>query len=179
MTVADIGTGSGIIAITVAKERSGTAVTAVDISPKALEVARDNAKRLSADVRFIEGNVLDPFVNKETFDVVISNPPYISKDEMESLQDVVSGHDPHLALTDQGDGLSFYRRLIQAIPKVMKDQILAVFEIGHTQGQAVKDLFTESFPDTLVDVQIIKDINGKDRIATAFIARPDAKSVGF
>ncbi len=106
------------------------------------------------------------FIRKKA-DIIVSNPPYISEEEMADLSDIVRFHEPLHALTDGGDGLKFYKRFMEELPLVMKDKALVVFEIGYNQGKAVKDLFRHSFPNA--EVEVVQDINGKDRTVSAVI----------
>ncbi|QBG58180.1 protein-(glutamine-N5) methyltransferase [Bacillus amyloliquefaciens] len=168
LNVIDIGTGSGAIAVTLALECGHFSVAASDISKEALQVAERNAQNLGADVRFLQGDLLTPFISSgKKADIIVSNPPYISEEEMADLSDIVRFHEPLHALTDGGDGLKFYKRFMEDLPLVMKDKALVVFEIGYNQGKAVEDLFRHSFPNA--EVEIVKDINGKDRTVSAVI----------
>ncbi|MGE6630359.1 peptide chain release factor N(5)-glutamine methyltransferase [Bacillus sp. NPDC077027] len=168
LSAVDVGTGSGAIAITLALEKKGMSVTASDISKEALEVAKRNNQTLSANVQFLQGDLLDPIVShKLKVDLFISNPPYIAQEEMEGLSTVVTKYEPTHALTDGRDGLWFYKRMTKDLYRVLKDEAIVVFEIGHTQAQDVQTLLLQAFPST--DVQIVKDINGKDRAVCAHI----------
>ncbi|WP_424160572.1 peptide chain release factor N(5)-glutamine methyltransferase [Bacillus amyloliquefaciens] len=168
LNVIDIGTGSGAIAVTLALECGHFSVAASDISKEALQVAQRNAQNLGADVRFLQGDLLTPFISSgKKADIIVSNPPYISEEEMADLSDIVRFHEPLHALTDGGDGLKFYKRFMEDLPLVMKDKALVVFEIGYNQGKAVGDLFRHSFPNA--EVEVVKDINGKDRTVSAVI----------
>ncbi len=168
LNVIDIGTGSGAIAVTLALECGHFSVSASDISKEALQVAERNAQNLGADVRFLQGDLLTPFISSGIkADIIVSNPPYISEEEMADLSDIVRFHEPLHALTDGGDGLKFYKRFMEELPLVMKDKALVVFEIGYNQGKAVKDLFRHSFPNA--EVEVVQDINGKDRTVSAVI----------
>ncbi|MBT2573029.1 peptide chain release factor N(5)-glutamine methyltransferase [Bacillus sp. ISL-51] len=168
LSVLDIGTGSGAIAVTLALENERLSVSAADISKEALQVAEKNAKNLGADVRFFQGDLLGPFITSgEKADIIVSNPPYISEEEMTGLSDIVRFHEPLHALTDGGDGLKFYKRFMEELPLVIMDKALVVFEIGYHQGKAVKELFCHSFPNA--EVEVLKDINGKDRTVCAVI----------
>lgn len=164
----DVGTGSGAISVTLALESKRFSVTATDISEEALRTAENNAKRLGAKVDFICGDLLQPLMmQSKKADVIVSNPPYISEEEMRTLSDVVRLHEPVGALTDGADGLRFYYRLMKELPEVIADKALIVFEIGWTQGNAVRDMFQQFFPKA--EVQVKKDLNGKDRIVWAVI----------
>ena len=164
----DVGTGSGIIAITLALELAGASVSATDISSEALKIAEENAKELGAEVAFIQGDFLQPVLNNaETVDIIVSNPPYIAESERESLADTVINFDPELALFAEDNGLAAYKRIIQQAREILKPGGMLAFEIGYTQGHAIERLITDSFPQASVD--IIQDINGKDRIILAKI----------
>ncbi|SET23717.1 release factor glutamine methyltransferase [Salinibacillus kushneri] len=166
--VIDVGAGSGIIGITMKKENPALDVQAVDISRKALEVAKVNAKNLMADVRFVEGDFLTPFIDVGAkADVVISNPPYISADDEDSLDDVVRLHDPKLALFAEDDGLAAYKKIMYQLPQVVNGKALVAFEIGDQQGAAVQKLMKAVFPKS--EPEIVQDINKKDRIVYAWI----------
>jgi release factor glutamine methyltransferase len=159
--LADIGTGSGAIAITMKHEWPEANVTATDLSEAALETAKRNAERLQADITFKLGDLTAP-IHHEKWDVVLSNPPYIAFNEMEDMSDVVLEHEPHSALFAEEDGLILYRRLAEQLPRIMKTPGLIGLEIGYTQGEAVADMFQKSFPQA--KISIVKDINKKDRI---------------
>ncbi|MDA7025380.1 peptide chain release factor N(5)-glutamine methyltransferase [Bacillus sp. CLL-7-23] len=164
----DIGTGSGAIAITLALECQRMSVSATDISKAALKMAMNNADRLGAQVDFFSGDLLEPLISRnKKADIIVSNPPYISEEEMAVLSDVVRLHEPVNALTDGADGLQFYQRFMKEIPNLISEKALVVFEIGWTQGKAVRDMFLKFFPKA--EVQVKKDLNGNDRIVYAVI----------
>ncbi|MFJ5964289.1 peptide chain release factor N(5)-glutamine methyltransferase [Bacillus sp. NPDC093026] len=168
LSVVDVGTGSGAIAITLALENKFLNVTATDISLDALEVAKRNQQALGADVHFLHGDLLEPVIAQGIkVDLFISNPPYIAVEEMDNLSDVVTKHEPENALTDGRDGLWFYQRLTRDLHKVLNKQAVVVFEIGHTQARDVQALLVQAFPSA--DVSIVQDINGKDRAVCAHI----------
>ncbi|SIT69663.1 peptide chain release factor N(5)-glutamine methyltransferase [Edaphobacillus lindanitolerans] len=158
---ADIGTGSGAIAVSFKLERPSANVTATDISPAALRVAAENARLLGAEVSFLEGDMAAPLEGRE-WDIVLSNPPYIAPDEAKGMSDSVTGHEPHAALFAEQGGLAHYRTLARTLPGLMRRPGLIGLEIGHLQGPAVSGLFAEAFPDG--SVEVVQDINGKDRI---------------
>ncbi|QJC98054.1 Peptide chain release factor N(5)-glutamine methyltransferase [Bacillus mojavensis] len=168
LDVVDVGTGSGAIAVTLALENKNFSVSAIDISKEALDVALANAEKLGAEVHFLQGDLLEPFIKAgKKADIIVSNPPYISEEEMADLSETVRFHEPLHALTDGGNGLKFYKRFMEAIPLVMKNTALVVFEIGWKQGAAVKELILHAFKDA--EVEVLKDINGKDRTICAVI----------
>lgn len=166
LTVADIGTGSGVIAITLALELENVSVAATDLSTKALATAEKNAMRLGANVAFHEGSFLEPLFAKDIEpDVIVSNPPYIPEAERDKLSRTVADFDPDLALFAKDEGLAAYKEIISQAANVFKDTGLLVFEIGHDQGTTVPALIKARFPGA--EVRTIQDINGKDRIVTA------------
>ena len=133
----DVGTGSGALAVAIAL-LSRAEVTAVDVSEDALCVARENARRLGAEIRFLQGDLYAP-VGDERFDMIVSNPPYISREEMERLMPEVQ-REPKLALYGGEDGLDFYRRLAKDAAKHLRPGGCILLEIGYRQKEAVEAL---------------------------------------
>jgi release factor glutamine methyltransferase len=168
LQVADIGTGSGVIAITLALENQSLHVTALDIAKESLLVAMRNAKALAANVEFIEGDLLQPFIDsKQKVDIVVSNPPYIPNQVVLELSPVVKDHEPIRALAGGIDGLDFYRRFMMDLPKVLANKALVAFEVGIGQGTEVATLLKQAFP--MAHVNVVFDINKKDRMVFAEI----------
>lgn len=164
----DIGTGSGVIAITLKLERPNLIVSATDLSFEALSVARENATQLEADIEFYQGDLFEPFEKTEMkFDLVLSNPPYIPDGDKQQLSDVVKYYEPATALFGGEDGLDYYRRLAQDLPKRLNDRALIAFEVGIGQAEAVAYLLEAQFPNGTTE--IIADINGKDRIVMTYL----------
>lgn len=161
LKLADIGTGSGAIAVTMKLECPHLNVTGTDISEAAIQTASRNAAELGADVQFRPGSLTEP-LNGEGWDIVLSNPPYISFEEAETLSDVVIGHEPHNALFAEEDGLLLYRQLAEQLPGIMNRPGIIGVEIGYQQGDAVKQFFKSAFPRSAVEV--VRDINGKNRM---------------
>lgn len=166
LTIVDVGTGSGIIAISLALEMPNAVVFATDISNKALTIAKQNAEILRANVQFSRGNFLQPLINKNNqAQMIISNPPYIAKSEQATLSQTVKKFDPTLALFAEEQGLAAYQDILNQAPKVVTSNSLLAFEIGHEQGKAVRSLIKTTFPTS--KIRIIQDINKKDRIVSA------------
>lgn len=157
--VIDVGTGSGCIAVTLARELETARVIATDISAAALEVAQRNADRhgVQARIEFIESDLLRAVTVKA--DVIVSNPPYIAAHELPSLQREVRDWEPHTALTDFADGLHFYRRLLNEVPAVLKPNGFLIIEMGYQQADRIKALIERTVwgePKALRDLQGIE-----------------------
>lgn len=168
LKLADIGTGSGIIGITMKLEHPEISVTATDIHLPTLAAAQSNAKRLKADVTFLEGNLLQPFMERqERFDIILSNPPYIPERDKSWMSEVVTEHEPHRALFAGEDGLDLYRELAEQLPSVLNSKALVGFEVGTGQSAAVMELIKTAIP--AAKVETVFDINGKDRMVFAEI----------
>lgn len=159
--VLDIGTGTGAIAISIALKRYDARVTAIDISSDALALARENAFHLHARVEFIKSDLLAG-VQGRRFDMIVSNPPYLTAEDMENLQSEVR-REPALALFGGADGLDFYRRIIAAAPGALKPGGRIVFEVGAAQAGDVSALLEPDFEK----IEICRDINGAERIVCA------------
>ncbi|WP_382393084.1 peptide chain release factor N(5)-glutamine methyltransferase [Lentibacillus juripiscarius] len=163
VTIVDIGTGSGVIAITLALELPQAIVYATDISEDALAIARQNAAMLGADVTFLHGDSLVPLKQENLQpDILVSNPPYIAESDRSTLADTVKDFDPELALFAGSDGMSAYKKIIADLPQVMKRPGHVFLEIGDEQGPAIKSLMQRDLPNS--DTAIHPDINGKNRI---------------
>ena len=161
INLADVGTGSGAIAIALKKEEANLNVCASDISFDALNVARENAKNNDADITFYQGSMLDPLIeNNIKLDILVSNPPYIKQDEV--LDPSVKDYEPHVALFGGNDGLKFYRMIFENAHKVLKEKSMLFFEIGYDQRENLTALAHEYFKDA--HIEVFKDINKKDRM---------------
>ena len=159
--ILDLCTGSGIIAITLKKEivEKYTEIVASDISEKALSIAIENANNNNANITFIKSDLFDNISGK--FDLIISNPPYISYKDKITIKDNVLKYDPHLALFAEEDGIYFYRKIIEnAVHYLSKDGVI-FFEIGYDQKEKIFELGKNNNFITTV----YKDINDRDRIA--------------
>ena len=163
--IIDLGTGSGCIGITLKKEVPTSSVTLVDISKKALEVAKENAKRLEANVELINNDMLEGIDKK--YDIVISNPPYIKMDE--EIEEIVKENEPHLALYGGVDGLEYYEKILRKVKDNLKDKYLIAFEIGDTLKNDIISLVNKYFKD--VNIVCKKDIYNRDRMV--FISNLD------
>lgn len=164
LTVLDIGTGSGVLAISHKLERPQDKVIAVDISPKAVEVAKTNAARLHAEVTFIVSDLAQSV--SEKVDVVISNPPYISAEEITVMDASVINHEPHLALFAKEGGLAIYKRLARELPSVLKAEGWVILEYGYKQKDKVESIFREAFPSA--QIEMWQDMSGNDRALYLF-----------
>ncbi|MFK3960941.1 peptide chain release factor N(5)-glutamine methyltransferase [Pseudalkalibacillus hwajinpoensis] len=161
-TIADIGTGSGAIAISLALELQNREVTAVDISEDALAIAKENARQLEAPISFLHGDLLQPLAGRK-LDIVVSNPPYISEEEYATLDPLVRDHEPIQALVGGEDGYELYRRLAEGLPKLISSPGLIGFEVGEKQARTVATMLESSFGKD-IEVEVVKDISGKERM---------------
>ncbi|MBQ6488704.1 MAG: peptide chain release factor N(5)-glutamine methyltransferase [Solobacterium sp.] len=158
---ADVGTGSGAIAITVAKEEPRVRMCATDISEEALEVAKQNAENNGADIEMFAGDMLEPLKERGLkLDVLISNPPYIPAEE--KMERSVVDFEPHVALFGGDDGLKFYRVIFENCRSVLKEKSFMAFEMGWDQRERMSALVESLLPEA--SYEIIKDMNGKDRM---------------
>ena len=158
----DIGTGSGCIAITLAKEIENSNVIGIDKSMMSLQVAKKNSAELNVDnVTFFEMDILNQYP-KEKFDLVISNPPYVPKEEISGLMKDVKDFEPEIALTDFDDGLTFYKRISKIIPNILKDDSSCILELGlGNHPEKVLSIFKES---GYSNMEIFDDYNGDKRV---------------
>lgn len=162
--VIDVGTGSGCIALALAREMPQVEIEAVDISPQALTVARCNAQRLGLDrVNFAVSDLLEKFLAQGAqFDMVVSNPPYVGEGEADKLQVEVREHEPHCALFGGEHGLDIYRRLIPQAKQVLTPGGWLVMEIGFSQQDAILELLRD-----WKEVRSIADLRGIPRVIVA------------
>lgn len=162
LSLLDMCTGSGCIAISLALEGQGrfTSVKGVDLSANALAVARENSRRLHVEAEWIQSDMFTRIL-PVTVDVLVSNPPYIRPEVVETLMPEVRDHEPRMALDGGADGLDFYRILTRHAPLVLTLGGLLAVEIGHDQGVEVSSLFAEA---GLTDIFVKKDMAGLDRV---------------
>ncbi len=168
LTVLDIGTGCGNIAISIAKYCTNTHITAVDKSPEAITVAKNNAQRHGVHDRidFLEYDIFDTsFISQlSKYDLILSNPPYIPVDEWETLQAEVRRYEPKHALTDNGDGLSFYKQIVEIANTKLKAGGVLIVEVGYNQFSKVEFFFkTKGF----YNISVIYDLQRIPRVVKA------------
>lgn len=161
--VFDVATGSGAIGISLNLEEPHMNVVASDISKDALVVAKENNDSLHAQVDFICGSMLDPFIEKGLHcDVLVCNPPYIPSEE--KMEHSVVDFEPHVALFGGEDGLKFYRDVFEKADQVLNEHAFLAFEMGWDQGKALTELAKQYFPNAKITVH--KDMSQKDRMLT-------------
>ena len=156
--IIDLGCGSGVIGITLDKKISTNSVDIIDISKKALEVAKKNCELLNSKAKPLQSNFFENVTKK--YDVVISNPPYIKTNE--EIEDIVRNNEPHLALFAGEDGLDCYRSILNNVKEHIKEKYLIAFEIGYTQAEDIKALALNVLPEANVDIK--KDLSEKERM---------------
>lgn len=157
--VLDMCTGSGCIAVSIAKLANNASVTAVDISKEALCVAKENAENNSADVSFIESDLWEGVQGE--YDLIVSNPPYITDNEMLTLMPEVLEHEPELALRGGKNGLDYYCRIIREASDYLAANGIIMFEIGCGQADEVSELLVAN---GYTDIKVEKDLAGLDRV---------------
>ncbi len=158
--ILDLCTGSGAIAISLKKFVPNADITAVDISEKALEIAQKNAEKLEAKINFVKSNLFDKLDNKK-FDIIVSNPPYIRKDEIKKLSEEVQ-KEPKIALDGGEDGLDFYRIITEQAINYLKTGSFLCFEIGYNQKNDVIKIIEDE--QNYKNTYCKKDLYGNDRI---------------
>ena len=163
--ILDIGSGSGAISIAIANELKSSSVTGIDINEKAIELANKN-KTLNKikNINFVKSNLFENLDKDFKYDLIVSNPPYISKNEYETLMPEVKNYEPQNALTDLGDGLYFYREISKLAGEYLKDTGYLAYEIGYNQAKDVTKILQNNNFDIL---SVIKDYGGNDRVVIA------------
>lgn len=159
LRVLDIGTGSGAIAISLKSARPDWQVTASDISQGALQLAEENSKLNQVSLDFVESDVFGQITG--TFDVIISNPPYIAYGDKDEVGMNVLASEPHLALFADEDGFAIYRQIIEGAGEHLSENGKLYFEIGYKQGDGLRALLSKHFPQKRI--RVLEDIFGKDR----------------
>ena len=160
LKVLDIGTGSGAIALALAKNRPAWSVTAADISQNALDVASENSKNQNLQLFLKKSDCFTEI--SEKYDIIVSNPPYISREDASEVGLNVLYSEPHLALFADEDGLAIYRRIAEDATDYLKDGGKIYLEIGYKQGQSVPELFRKHLPEKRL--RTLKDQFGQDRM---------------
>lgn len=159
--VLDLCTGSGAVAIALKAQRPDLKILASDISEAALKVAEENAKRNCCDIRFLRSDLFSEIDPEMRFDLIVSNPPYVTDAEYETLMPEVKDHEPELALKAGKEGLDIYRRLIAEAPSFLKPGGALAVEIGFSQAEAVSKLYEDAGFQT---PRVFKDLAGLDRV---------------
>jgi release factor glutamine methyltransferase len=177
LSALDVGTGSGAIALSLLKEGPFQRVVATDPSPKALELAEENARvhRLEEGVDFREGSGLEPLHRGERFDVIVSNPPYIPEGERASLQPEVRDWEPGEALFAGPSGLMVLLPLLTQAPAFLREGGLFALEVGEGQAEAVAGRMKES--ELYGEVRIRPDLAGRERVVLGVASREDSKDL--
>ncbi len=158
MHILDMCTGSGCILLSILKLRDGVTGVGADLSKEALLVAERNGQQLDVQAEFLDSNLFSHV--EGTYDCILSNPPYIPSRVVDTLMEEVRGHEPRMALDGSGDGLYYYREIIQQSPEYLKPGGMLFFEIGYDQAAAVSRLMESSF----MDIHVVKDLAGLDRV---------------
>ena len=163
--ILDIGTGSGCIAISLAKNLPNATVFAIDVSEKALATARKNAENNSVNVTFINQNILETGDLQQQFDIIVSNPPYVRNLEKEEIKKNVLDNEPHLALfVEDNDALIFYKKIAELAQKNLSENGQLYFEINQYLGEEMIDLLEKM---NFAAIELRKDIYGNDRMIRA------------
>ncbi|MFA5407623.1 MAG: HemK family protein methyltransferase, partial [Bacilli bacterium] len=164
-SLVDVGTGSGVIGLTLKKELPNLKVTLADISNTAIELAKENAKLLQLDAMICNSDMLTNIIKKgETFDVLISNPPYIAEEE--PIMDIVKNNEPLLALYGGEKGLKYYDIILSQAKQVLNRKGLIAFEIGAGQARDICQLANKYFKGSRNEIK--KDLQGRDRMFFLF-----------
>lgn len=169
INILEIGVGSGVIALTIAKEFPNAEIIGIDIGDLPIKISNINKERFKLNnVEFIQGDLFQPLevksINKK-FHLIISNPPYIKDYKIQELQKEVREFEPRLALDGGKDGLDFYRKISRKGKRFLKDSGMLIYEIGYDQGKEVKEILME---EDYTNISVLKDLEGKDRIVHGF-----------
>lgn len=162
--IIDLGTGSGVIGLTLEKKVSTNSVDLVDISEKALEVTHKNCGNFNSKANIILSDMFDNIPNTNKYDLVISNPPYIKTDE--EIEEIVKNNEPHIALYGGEDGLDFYKKILYSVKPYLKEKSIIAFEIGYTQAEDIKKIVQEVLPTSKVIIK--QDLSEKNRMMFIF-----------
>ena len=159
--VLDLCCGSGAVGVSIAKICANAKVTGSDISERAVETARENARKLRTKAKFVVGDMFGPFIGKK-FDMIVSNPPYIRTNMISILQEEVKSHEPLTALDGGRDGLDFYRIIVDEAADHLKPEGFLLLEIGHDQGEDLRKMLKDS--GKYSPAEVIRDLPGRDRV---------------
>lgn len=161
--ILDLGIGSGAIGLSLAYYCKNIFLYASDISPEAIRISKINKDRFKLDnVKILEGDLFEPFEKLEkTFQIIVSNPPYIESKEIDRLQTEVKDYEPMLALDGGADGLKYYRDISKRAKEFLESGGLLIYEIGYNQGRQVSDIMRS---EDYKDIQVLKDLQGLDRV---------------
>lgn len=158
MRILDLCTGSGCILFSVQKLAPGVSGTGADVSERALKVAEQNRSRLGVCSRLLQSDLFDQVEGR--YDCILSNPPYIPSDVVDTLMEEVRDHEPRLALDGREDGLYYYRKITEQSPEYLEPGGLLFFEIGYDQAEQVMLLMEKEF----TGIRVVKDLSGHDRV---------------
>lgn len=163
LKILDIGSGSGNISLALAKNISDSFVQGIDISPEAVNIANENAKiNLISNVNFLQKDIFeDEIISFGKFDIILSNPPYVSISDYQKLEPELKNYEPKVALTDDDDGLRFYRRIALLLKHLLNSNGKLFLELGAGQFQTIKEIFISS---GIQNIKVFKDYQGIDRI---------------
>ena len=164
VNVCDLATGSGCIAISLDLEEPNMNVIGTDISDAALKVAKMNNENMNANVKFLQGDMLEPLKGMK-FDIFVSNPPYIPDSEL--VDSLVKDNEPNIALFGGSDGMKFYDIILRGVGKLLKDKAIIAFEHGFDKKEEMIELSHKYFPNSKVEV--LKDLEGKDRMTFIYV----------
>jgi len=172
LRVADLGTGTGIIAVSIAKFIEDVIIYATDISKKSLQIALKNTQKHGCKdkIIFLQGDLFEPFIGKikkNSLDGIISNPPYIDSHDFESLPPEIKDNEPKVALSGGIDGLDYYRKIIKKSPQYLKKNGFMALEVGFNQSKIVKELIIKE-NNFNQNIEITKDYLGIERVVIAY-----------
>ena len=165
ISILDVGTGSGCIAIALSKNLPNASIVALDVSSDALKIARQNAIDNKVEIEFVEADILDWDSTNMQFDVIVSNPPYVRELEKQMMSANVLDHEPHLALfVEDDDALLFYKKITDVAADILKPNGQLYFEINESLGESTKELLTEK---SFNEIELKRDFFEKDRMIKA------------
>ncbi len=172
LKIVDLGTGTGIIAISIAKFIKDITIYATDISKESLQVALKNAQKHNCEdkIIFLQGDLFEPFqgkIEKNSLDVIISNPPYVNSDDFKLLPPEIKDNEPKIALYGGVDGIDYYRKIVKEGPKFLKRDGFIALEVGLNQAKIIKELILKE-NNYRKNVEIFKDYSGIERVVIAY-----------